>query len=145
MISGESHDEVSRLAHHELTPFHKLTTRGSRTVENDEGRKSLTLHLERTPLEPSIQTYSAMMAPLWSSFRYFSSCENVNKLQKWLLQGKTLKSGCFGAKLTLAVLELIVDSAYDWESARVLPSVAVSRFPWEINPTMIADVVALVV
>jgi len=22
---------------------------------------------------------------------------------------------------------------------RVLPSVAVSRFPWEINPTMIAD------
>jgi hypothetical protein len=95
-----------------------------------------------------------MMAPLWSSFRYFSSCGNVNKLQRWLLQGKTLKSGCFKAKpqkrlleakLTLAVLEMMVDSAYDWESARVLPSVAVLRFPWEINPTMIADVVALVV
>ena len=56
-----------------------------------------------------------------------------------------LKSGCFGAKLTLAVLEMIVESAYDWESARVLPSVAVSCFSWEINPTMIADVVALVV
>ena len=55
------------------------------------------------------------------------------------------KTGCFEAKLTLAVLERIVDSAYDWESARVLPSVAVSCFSWEINPTMIADVVALVV
>ena len=58
---------------------------------------------------------------------------------------QNLKSGCFGAKLTLAVLEMIVESAYDWESARVLPSVAVLRFSWEINPTMIADVVALVV
>ena len=56
----------------------------------------------------------------------------------------TFKSGCFEAKLTLAVLEMIVDSAYDWESARVLPSVAVSRFPWEINLTMIADVVVVV-
>jgi len=43
MISGESHDEASRLAHHrnhEFTPFHKLTTRGSRTAENEEGRKT---------------------------------------------------------------------------------------------------------
>jgi len=40
---------------------------------------------------------------------------------------------------------MMVDSAYDWESARVLPSIAVSRFPCEINLTMIADVVALVV
>jgi hypothetical protein len=89
MISGESQDEASRLAHHELTPFHMLTTRGSRTAENEKERQSLTLHLERTPLAPSIQTYSAMMAPLWSSFRYFSSCGIVNELQKWLLRGKT--------------------------------------------------------
>ena len=44
------------------------------------------------------------------------------------------KSGCFEAKLTLAVLERIVGSAYDWELARVLPSVAVSRYGRSILP-----------
>lgn len=44
----------------------------------------LTFVLERSPFEPSIQTYSAMIDPFWSSFMYFS---------------------------TLAVLETIVDSA----------------------------------
>ncbi len=33
----------------------------------------LTLHFDRTPLEASIQTYSAMTAPFWSSLENFSS------------------------------------------------------------------------
>ena len=37
-------------------------------------RSLLTLHFERTPLEPSIQTYSAMTLPFCGSLRYFSSC-----------------------------------------------------------------------
>lgn len=34
---------------------------------------NLTLVLERTPFEPSIQMYSAMTVPFWSSFKYLSS------------------------------------------------------------------------
>ena len=34
----------------------------------------LTFDLERIPLEPSIQTYSAMTAPFWGRSRYFLSC-----------------------------------------------------------------------
>lgn len=34
---------------------------------------SLTLHLERTPFDASIQTYSAITEPFCGSLRYFSS------------------------------------------------------------------------
>lgn len=37
-------------------------------------KKELTLDLERMPLEPSIQTYSAMTLPFWGRSRYFCSC-----------------------------------------------------------------------
>jgi hypothetical protein len=39
-----------------------------------ENNGGLTLDFERIPPEPSIQTYSAMIEPFWSSWRYFSSC-----------------------------------------------------------------------
>ena len=42
-------------------------------VEGSESCKMLTFDLERTPLEPSIQTYSAMTAPFWGRSRYFLS------------------------------------------------------------------------
>jgi hypothetical protein len=35
----------------------------------------LTFDFERTPLEPSIQMYSAITWPFWESLRYFSSCK----------------------------------------------------------------------
>jgi hypothetical protein len=34
----------------------------------------LTFVLDRTPLVPSIQMYSAMMEPFWSRVKYFWSC-----------------------------------------------------------------------
>lgn len=37
------------------------------------GTGSLTLHLERTPFDASIQTYSAITEPFCGSLRYFSS------------------------------------------------------------------------
>lgn len=43
----------------------------------DRNRKAgikLTFDFERMPLEPSIQTYSAMTAPFWGRSRYFLSC-----------------------------------------------------------------------
>ena len=43
-------------------------------TSKNESEFVLTLDLERTPLEPSIQTYSAMTLPPWGSLRYFSSC-----------------------------------------------------------------------
>ena len=38
-----------------------------------------TLVLERTPLVPSIQMYSARTAPFWSSFMYFRSCKDSQR------------------------------------------------------------------
>jgi hypothetical protein len=62
----------------------------------------LTLHFERRPLEPSIHTYSAMTLPFCSSFRYFWSC-GCALAKARLRQSRVV--------LTLAVLEMIVDSA----------------------------------
>jgi hypothetical protein len=51
----------------------------SRLCYHGQGRENwhcwLTLHLERTPLEASIQTYSAMTLPFCESLLYFSSWE----------------------------------------------------------------------
>jgi hypothetical protein len=42
-------------------------------IEGSENGKKLTFDLERMPLEPSIQTYSAMTLPFWGRSRYFLS------------------------------------------------------------------------
>lgn len=53
--------------------------RHQRTKQNKWNKKRLTLDLERvSPLE-SIQTYSAMIWPFWSSLRYFWSCRQAKK------------------------------------------------------------------
>lgn len=41
----------------------------------EQNRKALTFDFERRPLEPSIQTYSAMTWPFWGRLRYFWSCK----------------------------------------------------------------------
>ena len=52
------------------------TTKVHRVVgaRPDKWKKKLTFDFERMPLEPSIQTYSAMTAPFWGKSRYFLSC-----------------------------------------------------------------------
>ena len=42
------------------------------------GKGAPTLVLDRTPLVLSIQMYSAMTLPFWSSFMYFMSCNGVS-------------------------------------------------------------------
>jgi hypothetical protein len=75
---------------------------GNETARNRKREKMLTLDFERTPLEPSIHTYSAVILPFCGSWRYLAS---------W---GETISKHAGGRQmdeLTLAVLETIVDSA----------------------------------
>ena len=62
--------------------------------------KSRTLHFERVPLELSIQTYSAMTLPFWSSLRNLSSCGTCSQR---LLIFQIVWNRIFN-RLTLAVL-----------------------------------------
>jgi hypothetical protein len=68
----------------------------------DEKLERLTLDFERTPLEPSIQTYSAMMAPFWGRSMYFLSCTSVLEMV-----GKAREQ----VQLTFAALETMVEFA----------------------------------
>lgn len=48
-------------------------------ISRDKSRK-LTLDFERTPPVASIQMYSAIALPFWSSFMYFINCAGVLEL-----------------------------------------------------------------
>jgi hypothetical protein len=74
-------------------------------IRKKRWRDKLTLVFERTPFEPSIQTYSAMTLPFWSSFaKRWTWREEHDQLA--LSSGSLLEE-----KLTFATLEITAESA----------------------------------
>lgn len=62
---------------------------------------ALTLDLDRVSPTASIQTYSTIILPFWSSFRYLLSCSN-HLVSNWFYPVKVIGS----KKLTFSVLDV---------------------------------------
>ena len=78
-----------------------------------------TLHLERRPLEPSIQTYSAITMPFWGSARYFWS---------WMTNQQPIRKITRAQRLTFAVFETMVERACETISCCYLLSPIAQQF-----------------
>lgn len=75
LTAGTASKEVLAAAFH---PTMLANAAGSTVLcmmDERNKKRLLTFDFERRPLEPSIQTYSAMTWPFWGRLRYFWSCK----------------------------------------------------------------------